>query len=157
MEWNISVLLKCICWKSEGKLSSWHATNPIFVRFLSIWQEKKCMPSPGFEPQTSCMWSQCANHSATATSYRINSSFFIKKEKSTLAVVNVEIALVEMKTAQVEVEAQIQIRTSRYEIAKVKVEVQHMLNHSWIFPIIQFLLDYLCFELGYLFGQFWIM
>ena len=37
------------------------------------------------------------------------SSFFIKKEKSTLAVVNVEIALVDMKTAQVEVEAQIQI------------------------------------------------
>ena len=35
-----------------------------------------------------------------------------------------------MNTAKVEVEAQIQIRTSRYEIAKVKVEVQHMLNHS---------------------------
>ena len=59
-----------------------------------------------------------------------------------------------MKTAQVEVEAQIQIRTSRYEIAKVKVEVQHMLNNSWIVPIIQFLLDYLCFELGFLFLQF---
>ena len=59
-----------------------------------------------------------------------------------------------MKTAQVEVEAQIQIRISRYEIAKVKVEVQHMLNHSWIVPIIQFLLDYLCFELGFLFRQF---
>ena len=59
-----------------------------------------------------------------------------------------------MNTAQVEVEAQIQIRTSRSEIAKVKVVVQHMLNHSWIFPIIQFLLDYLCFELGSLFGQF---
>ena len=38
-----------------------------------------------------------------------NSSFFIKKEKSTLAVVNVEIALVDMKTVKVEVEAQIQI------------------------------------------------
>jgi len=59
-----------------------------------------------------------------------------------------------MKTAQVEVEAQIQIRTSRYEIAKVKVEVHQMLNHPWIFPIIQFLLDYLCFELGFSFGQF---
>ena len=82
------------------------------------------------------------------------SSFLTKKHKPALAVVNVEIALVEMKTAQVEVEAQIQIRISRYEIAKVKFEVQHMLNHSWIFPIIQFLLDYLCFELGYLFGQF---
>ena len=81
-------------------------------------------------------------------------SFLTKKYKLTLAVVNVEIALVEMKTAQVEVDAQIQIRTSRYEIAKVKVEVQHMLNHFWIFPIIQFLLDYLCFELGFLFGQF---
>ena len=85
------------------------------------------------------------------------SSFLTKKYKLTLAVVNVEIALVEMKTAQVEVDAQIQIRTSRYEIAKVKVEVQHMLNHFWIFPIIQFLFDYLCFELGFLFGQFWIM
>ena len=83
-----------------------------------------------------------------------NSSFLTKKYKLTLAVVNVEIALVEMKTAQVEVDAQIQIRTSRYEIAKVKVEVQHMLNHFWIFPIIQFLFDYLCFELGFLFGQF---
>ena len=82
------------------------------------------------------------------------SSFLTKKYKPTLAVVNVEIALVEMKTAQVEVEAQIQFRISRYEIAKVKVEVQHMLNHFWIFPIIQFLLDYLCFELGCLFGQF---
>ena len=59
-----------------------------------------------------------------------------------------------MKTAEVKVEAQIQIRTSRYEIAKVKGEVQHMLNHSWIFPIIQFLPYYLCFELGFLFGQF---
>ena len=59
-----------------------------------------------------------------------------------------------MNTAQIEVEAQIQIRTSRSEIAKVKVEVQHMLNHSWIFPIIQFLLDYLCLELGCLFCQF---
>ena len=38
-----------------------------------------------------------------------NSSFFIKKQKSTLAVVNVEIALVNMKTAKVEVETQIQI------------------------------------------------
>ena len=37
------------------------------------------------------------------------SSFFIKKQKSTLAVVNVEIALVNMKTAKVEVETQIQI------------------------------------------------
>ena len=83
-----------------------------------------------------------------------NSSFLTKKYKLTLAVVNVEIALVEMKTAQVEVDAQIQIRTSRYEIAKVKVEVQHMLNHFWIFPTIQFLFDYLCFELGFLFGQF---
>ena len=83
-----------------------------------------------------------------------NSSFLTKKHKPSLAVVNVEIALVEMKTAEVKVEAQIQIRTSRYEIAKVKVEVQHMLNHFWIFPIIQFLLDYLCFELGFLFGQF---
>ena len=59
-----------------------------------------------------------------------------------------------MKTAQVEVEAQIQIRNSRYEIAKVKVEIQHMLNHSWIAPLIQFLLNHLCFELGFLFGQF---
>ena len=82
------------------------------------------------------------------------SSFLTKKHKPALAVVNVEIALVEMKTAQVEVKVQIQIRTSRYEIAKVKVEVQHMLNNFWIFPIIQFLLDYLCFELGFLFGQF---
>ena len=49
---------------------SGHATNPIFVRFFSIWQEKESMPSPGFEPWTSCMWNQCANHSATATSYR---------------------------------------------------------------------------------------
>ena len=39
-----------------------------------------------------------------------------KKHKLTLAVVNVEIALVDMKTAQVEVEAQIQIRISRYEL-----------------------------------------
>ena len=86
--------------------------------------------------------------------FPLYSSFLTKKYKLTLAVVNVEIALVEMKTAQVEVDAQIQIRTSRYEIAKVKVEVQHMLNHSWIFPIIRFLLDCLCFELGFLFGQF---
>ena len=62
--------LKCIWRKSEGKWISWHATNPIFVRFLSIWQEKECMPEPGFEPGTSCMWSQRANHSATATTYR---------------------------------------------------------------------------------------
>ena len=40
------------------------------------------------------------------------SSFLTKKHKLTLAVVNVEIALVEMKTAQVEVEAQIQISSS---------------------------------------------
>ena len=38
-----------------------------------------------------------------------NSSFFIKKQKSTLAVVNAEIALVDMKPAQVKVEAQFQI------------------------------------------------
>ena len=37
------------------------------------------------------------------------SSFLTKKHKSTLAVVNVEIALVDMKTAKVEVETQIQI------------------------------------------------
>ena len=90
----------------------------------------------------------------TSTETRNMSSFLTKKYKLTLAVVNEEIALVEMKTAQVEVKVQIQIRTSRYEIAKVKVEVQHMLNNSWIVPIIQFLLDYLCFELGFLFDQF---
>ena len=32
----------------------------IFVRFLVIEQEKEYMPSPGFEPRTFCMWSQCA-------------------------------------------------------------------------------------------------
>ena len=37
------------------------------------------------------------------------SSFLTKKHKPALAVVNVEIALVDMKTAKVEVEAQIQI------------------------------------------------
>ena len=37
------------------------------------------------------------------------SSFLTKKHKPTLALVNVEIALVDMKTAKVEVEAQIQI------------------------------------------------
>ena len=59
-----------------------------------------------------------------------------------------------MKTAQVEVEAEIQIRTSSYEIAKVKVEVQHMLNHSWIVSSIHFLLLYLSFEQSYLFARF---
>ena len=74
-----------------------------------------------------------------------NSSFLTKKHKPSLAVVNVEIALVEMKTAQVEVKVQIQIRTSRYEIAKVKVGV-----HSRMFPVIKFLFDHLCFEVGFL-------
>ena len=37
------------------------------------------------------------------------SSFLTKKHKPTLALVNVEIALVDMKTAKVEAEAQIQI------------------------------------------------
>ena len=41
-----------------------------------------------------------------------NSSFLTKKHKPALAVVNVEIALVDMKTAKVEVEAQIQINSS---------------------------------------------
>ena len=40
---------------------------------------------------------------------RFISSFLTKKHKPALAVVNVEIALVDMKTAKVEVEAQIQI------------------------------------------------
>ena len=53
--------------------------------------------------------------STTATCTLCNgSSFLTKKHKPTLAVGNVEIALVEMKIAQVEVEAEIQIRTSSY-------------------------------------------
>ena len=45
------------------------AGGQIFVRFFSIWEEKEDMPSPGFEPQSSCMLSQRANHSATTASY----------------------------------------------------------------------------------------
>ena len=34
--------------------------STFFVGFWSVWQQKEWLPSPGFEPQTYCMWSQCA-------------------------------------------------------------------------------------------------